>query len=121
VTFGEKIKTLRKEAGLSQDELCSKIGSGDGRQFSRYENGHIMPSAEIIVKIAEVFNVSIDYLLLEDAPKTPLKSPSGNYKELMAKIQSLESLTEEDQTALTHFVDAIAAKNKMKNLASSIT
>jgi transcriptional regulator with XRE-family HTH domain len=120
VTFGEKLKILRKEADLSQDDLCKKVGAGDGRQFSRYENGHIMPSAEIIVKIAEVFNVSIDFLLLDDAPRTSLKSPAGNYGELLAKIQSLESLSDEDQRALTHFVDAIAAKNKLKSLASTV-
>ena len=71
MALGERIKALRKEAGLSQGELGERIGS-DSQRVSRYENGRITPSVDAVVRIAEAFNVSIDYLLVEDAPRRPL-------------------------------------------------
>lgn len=62
--LGERIKLLRKEKGYSQDKLAKQIGA-DARQISRYETGKITPSAEALVKFVEVFDVSIDYLLVE--------------------------------------------------------
>lgn len=116
MTFGQKLRQLRKEKELSQDELSEKINV-DGRHISRYENGRFMPSADVIVKIAEVFNVSIDYLLFEDGPRTPLKYKN---KELIEKIKSLENITERDKETLINIIDAISARNQLKNLAGQI-
>ena len=63
--FGEKVKKLRKDAGWSQDQLGEKIGI-HGRHVGKYETGRALPGSETILKIAEVFNVSIDYLLRDD-------------------------------------------------------
>jgi transcriptional regulator with XRE-family HTH domain len=62
VSLGEKLKLLRKEKGWSQDELAFHAQI-DGRQVSRYENDRVMPSIEVIIKIAKAYEVSIDYLL----------------------------------------------------------
>ena len=70
--LGNKIKELRKDKNISQDELAEKINI-DGRQISRYENDKMNPSIEVLIKIAEAFNISIDYLLFDDIPKKPLK------------------------------------------------
>ena len=57
---------FRKEHGSSQGELAEHVG-GDAHQISRYENGRITPSLDAVVRIAEVLNVSIDYLVIDDA------------------------------------------------------
>ena len=116
MALGEKIKLLRKESGWSQDELARKIDA-DGRQISRYENGKFLPSADAFVKLAEAFNVSIDYLLLDDAPRKPLHF---NDEALMKKLQELDTMTEEDRNSLIHIIDAIAAKNRIKTLAENV-
>jgi len=116
MSVGEKIKLLRKEMGYSQDELSKKINT-DGRQISRYENGKFLPSADVIVKLAQVFNVTIDYLLLDDAPRKPLKF---NDEQLIKKLQEIEDMTEDDRNSLIHIIDAIAAKNKFKSLAENV-
>ncbi|MBA7547800.1 hypothetical protein ES705_40236 [subsurface metagenome] len=90
MNFSQKLKLLRKEKGWPQDELSKKIVI-DGRQISRYENNKITPSAECIVKIAEVFNVSIAYLLLEDAPRTPIKFKD---EKLIEKFKSIDNMSE---------------------------
>ena len=74
--LGEHVKELRKEMGWSQSELADKVGT-DARQVSRYENGRITPSLDVLVRIAEVFNVSLDYLVVEDVPRRRLHARRG--------------------------------------------
>lgn len=62
MTIGEKILQLRKQNKWSQDYLGEQIGIY-GRRVSLYENSKSIPSTETIQKLAEVFEVSIDYLL----------------------------------------------------------
>ena len=64
--FSERVKQLRKAKGWSQQELAKKIG-GDARKISHYETGKVTPSIDAVIKLAEVFEISIDYLLLKDA------------------------------------------------------
>lgn len=64
--FAEKLKQLRTEMNLSQKKLA-KILSVDQRSISNWENGVREPNYDMLVKIADYFKVSIDYLLiLED-------------------------------------------------------
>ena len=58
----EKIKNLRKDFGISQVELASKLGVTK-QCVSNWENDNILPSIDMLVKIAKYFNVSTDYLL----------------------------------------------------------
>lgn len=60
--FKDRIKQLRKEYGLTQNEL-SKILSMTQRSYSRFETGEIFPTELMLNKIADVFNVSTDYLV----------------------------------------------------------
>lgn len=61
-----KIKETRKLKNMTQKELADKIGVNYS-VISRYENGTIAPSASRLAKIAEVLDVSVDYLLDNDA------------------------------------------------------
>jgi transcriptional regulator with XRE-family HTH domain len=110
--IAERLKTLRTEAGWSQTELAERIGS-DGRQVSRYENGRITPSLEALVRIAETFNVSVDYLVVPDAPRRPLHSPENL---LGDKLADLATLDDDDQAALLKVLDALVTKTKLRAL-----
>ncbi|MFQ5699732.1 MAG: helix-turn-helix domain-containing protein [Myxococcota bacterium] len=107
---------MRREKGWSQDEFAcdAKI---DGRQVSRYENGRVMPSIEVVIKMAKAYNVSLDYLLLDDAPRRPLEVHASRLAE---RVMCLESLTEEDERALLHILDSLEAKTKLKELAAGV-
>lgn len=85
--IGEQIKDLRKERGWSQADLAAKI-NGDAGQISRYENGGITPSVEANVKFAELFDVSVDYLLVEDAPRRPFRQ---THDELGTRLADLDN------------------------------
>lgn len=62
MSFGEKLKNLRKSENLTQKQLAERIGVAKSI-VSYYESGHRYPSYDVLVKIAHVFHVSTDYLL----------------------------------------------------------
>ena len=65
MTFGDKIKKLRKEKGLSQNEL-GKIVNMQGRYIGKYELNQVKPTLDAIIKLSKALNVSTDYLLLDE-------------------------------------------------------
>lgn len=60
--FGEKVRALRLEKGLTQTQLADKIGLVKG-SISAYEQGKKYPSVEVLIKLCSVFDVSSDYLI----------------------------------------------------------
>ena len=60
--FGNRVKSLRQSLGLNQIEF-GKTLNVTKQSVSNWENGNIQPSIDMLIKIAELFSVSIDYLL----------------------------------------------------------
>lgn len=60
--FGDNIKSLRLAYNLSQVQLASELNVSK-QTVSNWENNNILPSIEMLVKIAHYFNVTTDYLL----------------------------------------------------------
>lgn len=60
--FGEKLKKLLKEQGLSQEEFSDKIFA-DKNTISNYIRGKTTPKMDTVIAIARYFEVSTDYLL----------------------------------------------------------
>ena len=61
--IGYRIKLLREKAKLSQAKLATALGDVKQPVLARYELGSIMPSYLVLIKIADYFDVSADYLL----------------------------------------------------------
>ena len=59
--FEEKVIELMKQEGMSQKQLAEKINVTEA-SMSRYLKGERVPRIDVIVKLANVFNVSIEYL-----------------------------------------------------------
>ncbi|MBO5090930.1 MAG: helix-turn-helix transcriptional regulator [Clostridia bacterium] len=60
--LNENIKRLRLARGLNQVEFAKAMGVSK-QCISNWENDNVMPSIEMLVKIADFFNVSTDYVL----------------------------------------------------------
>ena len=87
--YAKKLKDLRKEKELTQEELAQKIGVSKSN-IGRYENGTLDLSTELMVKYSEVFDVSVDYILgLTDVRK---QSIEGEYVEVFhgAKVKKID-------------------------------
>ena len=59
--LGQNIKQLRLEKNITQKELASLIGVSQ-RLISNYENNSATPTVENLIKIADIFKVSLDFL-----------------------------------------------------------
>lgn len=82
--IGERLFDLRKDAGLTQDDL-SAIINVNKHSISSYERDKSEPPDEIKIRIAKYFGVSIDYLLgLTDTPNP--YSEERNYIRLPVKF-----------------------------------
>ena len=69
-TYFERIKELRLLCNLTQKEVSNYIGITTNA-YQKYEYGTRKPDIDIFIKLAECFNVSIDYLVgRTDNPKT---------------------------------------------------
>ncbi|MFN8493566.1 MAG: helix-turn-helix transcriptional regulator [Caldilineaceae bacterium] len=64
--FGEKLRTLRKRRGMTLKELAHVLGLSAHSHLSELESGKSQPTSEIVVKLARLFNVSTDQLLLDE-------------------------------------------------------
>lgn len=77
----DKIKELREQKGISQTELANKINVVRST-ICQYEKGTREPSYEVLQKLADFFNVSVDYLLGRDEKTLEAKYPSEQIKAL---------------------------------------
>ncbi len=67
--LGEKIRGLRLARGMRQEELGRRIGASK-QSVSNWENGNILPSIDVLLRVADFFGVSTDYLLGRDERRT---------------------------------------------------
>ena len=67
--FGTRLKQLRKQAGLTQQQLATQLGITKS-VVSFYELQDRSPSPEVLIKLAAIFHVSADYLLGLDTRET---------------------------------------------------
>ena len=83
-TFGQRFQRLRKEAGLTQEEVAEKVGITP-QGVSKWENDLSSPDINILVKLAEILGVSVEELLGKDKEKTKVLQ-DFDYKKAVLKI-----------------------------------
>ena len=59
--FGQRLKAIRTEKGLKQSDLSESLGT-DFRSVSNWERGVSAPNLDLLVKLADILDVSLDYL-----------------------------------------------------------
>lgn len=60
--IGSIVRELRERKGLTQKQLAKMIGISSGC-LSKYETGKTLPDPDTLIKFADVFNVSVDYII----------------------------------------------------------
>lgn len=118
MTFGEKIRKLRKEKKLSQAELAKVIGM-NANHLSRLERGVGLPSAEILKGLAVALEVSVDYLLSDEDTQGPVAEVKIRNKALAERVKLIEELDSEDQNAVFRVIDSMLTKKKMRRFLES--
>ncbi len=63
--FGKRLNQIRKSKGFTAQRMAEQL-SISIRTYRNYESGHSAPSLDMLVTIADILNVSVDYLLCRD-------------------------------------------------------
>ncbi len=85
--FSERLKTLRKQAQLTQVDVAEKLGISQPA-YASWERGVKKPTQENLIKIAQILNVSVDYLV-------------GNSDNTEDKLDNIELLFRMNSKGLT--------------------
>ncbi len=98
----EKLKNLRKKKKLSQTEMA-KILNVHQTAVSQWEKGRTTPDMQTLIKIADYFNVSIDYLLGQE--KNTIDTEETLTLEEKQLIEKYRLLDDYGQKAVNHMLD----------------
>ncbi len=110
LNIGERITQLRKQQQLSQEELAKRVDVSR-TIIGNYERNTNSPSIEILLKIAKVFNVSVDYLIGES-------NLSSFDKDALKRIEDIEKLDADTKQHLFFLIDNVIQNYKTKRAFS---
>lgn len=107
--LGKRIELERTRLGLNQIELAKKLDLSSSASISQYEKGDRIPSDDIKLKMAEIFNCSLDYLL----GKTDIRNYDKEEQEFrFAYHKETEGLTDEEIADALRFYKEMKKKVK---------
>jgi len=110
LNIGERITELRKKKNWSQSDLAKAIEASRDI-IGKYERNDNSPSIEMALKLAKVFNVSVDYLLGE--------GKHANYdKETIKRLEDIQNLDEDTKHTLFKIVDTFLRDAKARQAYS---
>ena len=98
MTFGTRILELRKTHKLSQTELGKKVGIHKN-VLGKYERDEVKPSIDVAMKIADFFDVSLDYLTGKVSQEVD--------PDIVKRVTTIQSLPSEDRDHILFAIDAM--------------
>ncbi|MGK5093748.1 helix-turn-helix transcriptional regulator [Deltaproteobacteria bacterium TL4] len=113
-----KIKEIRKQKKMSQEELAEKVGINQNH-LSRLETGKYKPSIDALKRLADALEVSADYLLSDTDDKPEEIRIEDQI--LAERIRMLNTLDGKDKETIIHVIDSILTKKKMLSLLQGET
>ncbi|MDO4330314.1 MAG: helix-turn-helix transcriptional regulator [Lachnospiraceae bacterium] len=121
--MGNNIKMLRQERGWTQAELGKRLEVKDSA-ISKYENGSLQLSGDLLMRLADIFGVSTDFILGRTVLRTydNTSMQPGIIAELLTKgelelIQGWNELSPADQARISDYVSILqkAASSEKNN------
>ncbi len=104
--FHERLVSLRKERGLTQQALAEMVGMHIS-QIRRYESGQSQPTLDAIRKLAVSLSVSADMLLFE-------KDERGPDEDLKLQFEAASRLDPEEKNVIRSVIESIVLRNTVK-------
>ena len=110
-----RIKNLREELNMTQQELADKL-EGAKSTIAMYEKGDRKPSLEVLVKLSEIFNCSIDYILCKSNIRNPEKQedPLG-LAQIGFSMKDYVPPTDAQKEQIKSLIEVIMKDNKKDN------
>lgn len=116
MTFGEKLRQLRKRKKLTQEQMAELIEIHESH-VGRYEKDLSSPTAQVLIRISKLFNVSTDYLLFDDRnePSTSMKISDN---ELFTQFQEVDKMGEDKRELIKRIISMAINEDKIKKMVS---
>ena len=110
MSLGKRISRLRKQRGLTQQELAAKVGV-HANHVTRWERDHMRPSTKTLALIAEALEVSVDEILAsgESPSAVTVADP-----QLLRTFHQAQELDPEDRGMVIRMVEALLTKKRME-------
>lgn len=108
--FAKRLADVRKEKGFSQGELAGKLGI-HANVLGRYERGEANPSIEMAARIADVLDISLDYLV----GKNDQEVDQG----IVDQVLTIQKLPEEDRHCILYALEGLVRNAKTRIAYSS--
>jgi len=105
MSFSERIVSLRKQQGLTQQGLSDATGT-HVQQIKRYEAGTSQPTADALKKLALALHVTTDFLLFEEGEREP-------EDDLKLRFEAIASMPAADQDVAMAVLDAMIVKSQV--------
>jgi transcriptional regulator with XRE-family HTH domain len=105
MSFGTRLVAVRKEQRKSQGELAVKADV-HVNVLGRYGRGEALPSVEVAAKLADVLNVSLDYLVGKSAIDVD--------QALLDKVLTIQQLPDEDRAHILYAIDGLIQHAKTR-------
>jgi len=102
----KNLRLLREEAGLSQKQLADRIGVSQ-QSINKYENHNVEPDIATLMRMADCFSTSVDYIIGYSEERTPIL-PNSAYELSSDEISVLcgyRALSEKRKTCLKLLLD----------------
>ena len=108
---GQRLKSLRKNSKLSQEQLAEAL-SLSRVSITSYEAGSRTPDIYTLVEIAEYFDVSTDYLLGRVELSSSVRFLDMLDRQLVARLVDIAELSEQESTIISEIIDFSLRKIK---------
>lgn len=114
--LGERVQGLRKQKGLAQQKLAELVNVSKS-MINRYENKGIQPPADVLNKIANVLDTSVDYLI--NGNKDEKAKASLKQTELLNTFKEIDAMPQSEQNQLLHYIHAYIRDFKARQAYAS--
>lgn len=106
-----RIKQLREEFGMTQQELADKLG-GAKSTVAMYEKDERKPSLEVLIKLSEIFDCSIDYILCKSSIRRPEQEDPLGLTQIGFNIKDYTPPSDAQREQIKGLLEIILKDNK---------
>jgi transcriptional regulator with XRE-family HTH domain len=113
--FGDKLRALRLEKGLTQTELGNRVGLSR-RMVVHYEKHATRPPADKVLALANALGLSVNYLIKSDG-----KTHAATDTKFARRLERAKRLPKSDQGILAGIIDSFLQKNGLSKKRRSVS
>ena len=106
--FSKKVRECREEKGWSQFALAKQMKVHHSL-IGKYERGEVKPSIDIVLRLANVLETTVGYLLGETKDKNALRDPN-----MLKRLNEINALSEYDKERILYTIDGLLQNVKTK-------